>query len=189
MEALLRSGATVWSLDDLRVLWREVDVNALRGKAKYYADRQRLLRVRKGIYALSRDYNPYELAQKLIRPSYISLESALRAHGVIRQYSSVITCIALYPREILVDGRTYRYHQMKGDILACPVGIEQRANYAMATPERAICDALYLGFQPDAGRYRQWDVALLCRLEKEFSVPRVTEGLSHILTLRVDSSV
>lgn len=181
MEALLRSGATVWALDDLRILWKEADANALRDKAKYYVDKKKLLRLRRGIYALSHEYDHLELAQKLIRPSYLSLETALRAHGVIFQCSTVITSVASYPREIVINEHTYRYHQIKEGILALPVGIEQGRHYAMATAERALCDSLYLGFQPDIGTHYQWETALLERLEREFSVPRVTEGIHHIL--------
>jgi predicted transcriptional regulator of viral defense system len=181
IEALLQSGATVWTIHDLRVLWKEAHAGALRDKVKYYVDCQRLLRLRKGLYALRKEYDPFELAQKLIQPSYISLESALREHGVLKQYSSTITCIAPYPREVIIDRRLYRYHRIKADLLSLPLGIEHRSHYDIASPERALCDAFYLGFQPDIGGHHQWNCRLLRDLRREFSVPRVSDGLSFLL--------
>ena len=47
-----------------------------------------LLHIRRGVYQLAKRYqrkplNPFELAQKIYGPSYISFESALSYHGLI----------------------------------------------------------------------------------------------------------
>jgi len=179
IEALLQSGHTVWSLGDLRILWGGVNPAALKSQVQYYQKSGRIIRIHRGIYALKKDYDPYELAQKLVCPSYISLESALRHHGIIHQYSNVFTCIAPYSRTFLVDQYEYRYHKMNTVLLSCPIGIQYSNAYAMALPERALFDALYLGFNPDVSSRENWDTTLLKKLAQEFSFPRVTSGLQQ----------
>ena len=179
IQALLTSGTTVFTTDDLRQLWPSPTDNALKLKITYYVRTRQIIRLTQGIYALDAEYNPLELAQKLQTPSYISLDTALRKMGIIQQYSTEITCIGMYPRTYDVDGKHIRYHQMTTTLLSYPLGIEQTATYAIALPERALVDALYLGFQPDVGRHRHWDTHLLGKLIKEFAVPRVLQGLQQ----------
>ncbi len=179
IQALLTSGATVFTTDDLRQLWPSPTDNSLKLKITYYVRTRQIIRLTKGVYALDAQYNPLELAQKLQAPSYISLDTALRKVGIIQQYSTDITCIGTYPRTYEVDGKNIRYHQMSRTLLSYPLGIEQTATYAIALPERALVDVLYLGFQPDVDRYGHWDTQLLRKLVKEFSVPRVLQGLQQ----------
>jgi hypothetical protein len=179
IEALLQSGHTVWSLGDLRILWGTENSASLKSQVQYYCRSGRMIRLRRGIYALNKDYHSYELAQKLVYPSYISLESALRHHGIIHQYSNVLTCIAQYSRTFLIDEHEYQYHKISTTLLSCPIGIQYSNAYAMALPERALCDALYLGFKPDVSAKENWDISLLKKLTQEFSFPRVTSGLQQ----------
>jgi hypothetical protein len=39
---------------------------------------------------------------------------------------------------------TFTYHKLKNELLSNPLGIIQTGKYAIATPERAVCDRLYL---------------------------------------------
>ena len=64
--------------------------------------------------------------------------------GVTFQYSSEITCISYQSRTIEVDGKNYSFRQMNKMIWANMLGIEQRDNIAIATPERAFLDMVYL---------------------------------------------
>ena len=47
-------------------------------------------------------------------------------------------------REIDVDGNTYSYRRIKGDIIINTIGIIRKDNINIATPERAFLDMLYL---------------------------------------------
>lgn len=178
IQALLQDPSTVYTADDLRILWN-IQSNSFYETIKYYLRTNQIVRLAKGIYTLNRNYNPLELAQKLQTPSYISLETALRQAGVIQQYSEELTCVGTYPRVYEVDGKTIRYHQMNQSLLSYPAGIQQTAVYNIATPERALVDSLYFGFQPDVERYKDWDTRMLRKLEKEYNVPRVTLGLQQ----------
>ncbi len=84
------------------------------------------------------------MACALLKPSYISLEYVLARAGVTFQYSNEITCISYQPRTIEVDGKSYVFRQVNKMIWANMLGIEQRDNIAIATPERAFLDMVYL---------------------------------------------
>jgi len=84
------------------------------------------------------------MACTLLKPSYISLEYVLARSGVTFQYSSEITCISYQTRTIEVDGKSYAFRKINPMIWANMLGIEQRDNIAIASPERAFLDMVYL---------------------------------------------
>lgn len=135
---------TVFSLADIAMLIPADDSKWLAHKANYYVRSNKLLNIRRGIYAKP-DYNPEEFACKLYTPSYISLEYVLQRAGVIFQYGSSYTCISYLTRQIEADGRTYSYRKIKGNIMIDTTGIlRDKSNINIATPERAFLDMLYL---------------------------------------------
>lgn len=144
IEKLYQSGKTVFTIKDLRIIWAEQNPDALKASVKYFVDAKKLQRLKKGIYSLPSGYEIFELSQKLISPSYISLETALQKHGIIFQYFSAITSIASYSRTFIINGQKFHYHSMKKEIFLNPSGIVKEKNYLIASPERAICDFIYL---------------------------------------------
>jgi predicted transcriptional regulator of viral defense system len=76
----------------------DVDTVDLGRQLSRWATSGRLLQLRRGIYALPETYrarrpNPFEVANLLERPSYVSLESALSHHGVIPEAVFVTTSV------------------------------------------------------------------------------------------------
>lgn len=97
-----------------------------------------------GIWGLIH-YDVLELANVLRTPSYISLETVLSWAGIIFQdYSHQISCIANRTDEKQVWAYSFSYYKIKNDILHNPLGIISKESYSIATPERALCDRLYL---------------------------------------------
>ena len=64
--------------------------------------------------------------------------------GVTFQFSDEITSISYQTRTIEVDGRAYSFRKINPIIGRDMQGIEQRDNIAIATPERAFFDMMYL---------------------------------------------
>lgn len=144
-ELLLSSSQTVFTVDDLAVLWQMTDRSRLWESIKYYLRTNRLHSIQRGVYALSEDYSPFEAAVKLFPPAYISYTSALAYHGAFFQYSSEIHVMAQASKRLKVmSGQVFIYHQLKNYILLNQMGIEKLDGYWMATLERAICDTSYL---------------------------------------------
>lgn len=143
MLALSESPRTAFNTKSIALLINEKRDSSLTKKLNYYVQKGLLLNPRKGIYA-KRNYNSEELAGLVFVPSYISLEYVLQKAGVIFQYDSAITSVSYLSREIEMLEQTFRYQQIKGEILYNLEGIERRDNINVATPERAILDMMYL---------------------------------------------
>lgn len=144
IEILYKTRKTVFSIHDLRLLWEETNPNALKSSIAYFVSKNKLIRIRNGIYALEENFNHLELAQRLITPSYLSLSTALQFHGIVYQAQAEITSFALYNRSLTVANTTFKFHQMSPSILINPQGIAIDNRFSMASPERAICDWVYL---------------------------------------------
>ena len=143
MLTLSESPRTAFNSKSISLLLNEKRDTSLAKRLNYYVQKGLLLNPRKGIYA-KRNSNPEELAGLVFVPSYISLEYVLQKSGVIFQYDSAITSVSYLSREIEMLGQTFRYRQIKGEILYNLEGIERRDNINIATPERAILDMMYL---------------------------------------------
>lgn len=143
LNIILSSSRTVFTSQWLALTNRTRDRKSLSRSLMYYAQKGMLINPRKGIYAKTK-YNEQEMACSLFSPSYISLEYVLSRSGITFQYSSEITCISYQNRTIEVDGHSYVFRRINPIIWTNMLGIEQRDNIAIATPERAFLDMVYL---------------------------------------------
>ena len=143
MMVLGDSPRTAFNTRSVALLLDERRDVSLTKRLNYYVKKGFLLNPRKGIYA-KKNFNPEELAGMVFVPSYISLEYVLQKAGVIFQYDSAITSVSYLNREIEMCGLSYRYSQVKGEILCNLEGIERHDNIYIATPERALLDMMYL---------------------------------------------
>lgn len=144
LKKILRTNQTVFSFKDLILQFRTDDTEALKSKISYYIKKGDLYHIRRGLYAKDANYNRFELATKILTPSYISFETVLARAGVIFQYYSQIFVASYQTREIICDETTYSFKTIKPRILTNPEGIELLETYSIATPERAFLDTIYL---------------------------------------------
>jgi len=147
LSSVLRSKRTVFSTKDLALLWREANTGATRVRLNYYAEKGDLYRVRRGLYAKSKDYDPYDLATRILTPSYISFETVLVREGNIFQFYEPIFLASYTTRDLRIDGQSYRFRKIKDEILLNESGVRTVNEISTATRERALLDTLYL--QPD----------------------------------------
>ena len=143
LDILLRSKNSVFSTKDIALLWRETQTGTAQVRLNYYVKAGKLIRVRRGIYAKDKNYDKYEFATKIFRPSYVSFETVLGASGMTFQYYGNIFIASYIKREIKCDGQTYSFVKIKDTILSNPKGIDQAGEYAIATKERAFLDTIY----------------------------------------------
>lgn len=143
INTILSSSRTVFTSQWLSLVCANRDRQSLRRSLMYHAQKGMLLNPRRGIYAKPQ-YNEQEMACALLKPSYISMEYVLARAGVTFQYSDEITCVSYQGRTIEIDGKSYVFRQINPMIWANMQGIEQRDNIAIATPERAFLDMMYL---------------------------------------------
>lgn len=144
----LISEQTVFSFKDLLLQWgQELTPAQLAAKINYRVKQGDLYQIRRGLYAKNANYNHLELAAKILTPAYISFETVLNMAGINFQYYRQIFVASYQTRTINCDGASYVFKQLKSIILTNNTGIETRQNYAIATPERAFLDTVYLNTQ------------------------------------------
>ncbi|MDR1104947.1 MAG: hypothetical protein LBL44_01195 [Treponema sp.] len=138
---------------DPRRVFNLADIAMIDGKAgflnqklHYWVKTGKILNPRRGIYAKP-GFSQEELACKLYRPSYLSLEYVLQKAGVIFQYDSRITLVGALSRKLKTSGVVLEYRKIKGAILLQTTGLVMDNAVSMASPERAFLDMLYL--EPD----------------------------------------
>ncbi|MEW5941503.1 MAG: hypothetical protein AB1750_17695 [Chloroflexota bacterium] len=144
LETILRSPKTVFTFEDVSLLWGEPSTQAVRVRLSYYVGRGRLYRIRRGLYAKDKNYNKLEFATRIYPPSYVSFETILAREGLIFQFHAEISVASYLTRDIEVDGQIYSFRKIKTPILINPVGVENRNETSLAARERAFLDTLYL---------------------------------------------
>jgi predicted transcriptional regulator of viral defense system len=104
------------------------------------------LKERRGLYSLKRNSPPlWFLANRLLRPSYISLESAMAHHGAIPESVYGVTSVTpLITRTFNALGTVFTYHKVKKSAYRGyrPLNIEG-TTVLVAEPEKALADYLY----------------------------------------------
>lgn len=143
LETILESPKTVFTLQSLMMLTGCSDTKKLTKSLHYYTNGGKILNPRKGVYTKLK-YDEQEMACSIFRPSYISLEYVLGRAGVVFQWDDTITSVSYLSREVDVDGKSYHFRKINPMIWAGMEGIEQRGSVAMATPEKAFLDTVYL---------------------------------------------
>ncbi len=148
LKILMDSGKTVFTPQDLRTLWEDGMLNAKTNAVRMVA-KGLILRIAKGYYALNKQYNVYELANRMVTPSYVSFQSALAYAGISFQVRNQIECAARANARKKRGTILYVYYVLKDDLFFNLDGIRIKEGISIASPERAILDSLYLGFLPD----------------------------------------
>lgn len=142
--AIIKSKKTVFTFQEIKkILGIPTDAGV-----KSFLQRAKANRLLYGHYKGIRtlhNYDPFEFAQIFRPQSYISLETVLFKEGVFFQYyGNTISCASTDSRNYVIDGKTYAFYKIKSDILNNPIGIRNYEHYRIATPERALCDYVYL---------------------------------------------
>jgi len=155
---LQKTRRRVFTAQDLGVLWNYKDSRKLYELIKYYVNNKQIYRLSKGLYSLdeydkdslSLDSNLlFEVANKLVRNSYISLFTALKFYGVVFQYYGEIYSVSNKPAVKSIKGIRFVYKKIKDDVLFNDIGIIKKGLARIAGVERSICDSLY--FFPKLG--------------------------------------
>ncbi|MBU1719233.1 MAG: hypothetical protein KKA07_09180 [Bacteroidetes bacterium] len=141
---LFQDWRTVFELNEVAMLLHETNFANLKQKLHYYVHIGVLGNPRRGIY-VKKNYNPEEIACKLFKPSYLSLEYVLQQSGIIFQYTNHLTMVSYLSRRLEISGHHLLFRKIKNEILLNTEGIiRDRVGVNIASPERAFLDTLYL---------------------------------------------
>ncbi len=140
---LIHSNKTVfWKRDIMNIL--DFKTNMALDKFLYRAKKEWFLEnIFYWIYNF-KNYNIFELACKLKKKSYISLETVLKKEGVIFQYYETVFLISDNSFKKTVWWQIFQFNKIKDSVLLNPLWVINKWNYIIASKERAICDRIYL---------------------------------------------
>ena len=121
------------------------------GRVKRLIQQGKMLHIRRGLYYLTEMHgavkpHPFELAQYIYAPSYISLESALAYHQLIPEAVYIITsACAKRSKEFHTPIGVFSYLHLPAENFYSGVELITENNYRfmMAKPWKAICDYIY----------------------------------------------
>ncbi len=163
LKILIDSGKTVFRPIELQMLWQEAPphtkTNALR-----MAEKGLIVQLAKGYYALNKDYNVYELANRIVSPSYVSFDSALFYFHVNFQFKKNISSAATLNYQKTIKNNLFEYFIMKESLFFNLEGIYLRDHISMACPERAVLDCFYFGFLPNIDDKEKLNIPYLRKL-------------------------
>lgn len=178
----------------------EVDPNDVRRQLSRWVKAGRLYQLRRGLYALAPPFqkvkpHPFIIANRVVRGSYVSLQSALAHYGLIPDVVPVVTSVTTgRPGRWETPLGAYEFRHIKASLFfsyrLVEVSPGQRA--FLATPEKALLDLAYLHPGGDSPAYLQalrlqnlerLDLDALQRLAEEAGKPKLRRAAACIAQL------
>lgn len=105
--------------------------------------------IRRGIYETRRDIPGYLIAGSVYGPSYLSFDFALSRYGLIPEAVYTFTSATYGKKKNKTYQNifgTYTYRDIPGEVYHLGIMFEKEREYIyqIATPEKALCDKLYI---------------------------------------------
>ncbi len=176
----------------------DVDPANVRRQLSRWTQAGRIYQLRRGMYALAPPFqkvkpHPFLVANRLVRGSYISLQSALAYHGWIPEAVPVATSVtARRPGRWDTPLGVYEYRHVKKELLFgyqwAEVGNDQWA--FVATGEKALLDLVHLQPRGDNPEYlrqlrlqnlEQLDLDRLQEQAARARSPKLCRAAEHIM--------
>lgn len=126
------------------------DYKSPRNKIANLETEGKLIRLKRGLYVVSPDESQKLLSTELIAnhiygPSYVSMESALKYYGLIRESVRVLRSITT-KRSRVFENSISRFEYINCSEKYYSIGINQKIgngySFLIASPEKALCDLI-----------------------------------------------
>jgi len=176
----------------------DVDPADVRRQLSRWTSNGRLYQLRRGLYALAPPYqkvkaHPFTIANRLVRPSYVSLQSALGYYGLIPETVPVTTSVTTgRPGEFSTPLGDFVFRHVQVSLFRefRAVEVANRHEAFVATPEKALLDLLYLEKGSDSEAFLtemrldiddNLDLTDLEILSKSFNQIKVHRAVRHLI--------
>lgn len=118
-------------------------------KIKSEVSKGNLILLKRGLYETDKNQKGHLLASYMKSPSYLSFEYALSFYGLIPEMVNVYTsatCNERHTFEYKNQYGTFTYQDVPEDVyrFGITIGEDNGYIYIIATPEKALCDYLYI---------------------------------------------
>lgn len=138
------------------LLTGEVDLANVRRQLSRWTSSGKLYQLRRGLYALAPPFqkikpHPFLIANRMVRGSYVSCQSALAYYGLIPEYVPTVTSVTSgRPARWQTPFGNFEFYHLKIDLLRGYRQVEAAEGQKsfIAAPEKALLDLIHL--QPGA---------------------------------------
>ncbi|MCP9455540.1 MAG: hypothetical protein NNA18_05470 [Nitrospira sp.] len=150
----------------------EVSPDDVRRQLSRWTRAGRILQLRRGVYTLAPPYQKikpahFVIANRMVRGSYVSCQSALAFYNLIPEYTPVVVSVAASrPARWQTPFGTFEFRHIKVDWLAGYRNLDLGGGQTafVATPEKALLDLIYL--QPSGDEPQSLEALRLQNLER-----------------------
>lgn len=165
----------------------------------------RVYQLRRGLYALAPPYqkvkpHPFLVANRLVRGSYVSCQSALAYHGMIPEHTPVVVSVSTRrPCRWDTPLGSFQFRHIRRELLYgfSRLEMSQGQQAFVATPEKGLLDLVYLQPGADAPEYLQelrlqnldtLDLEELKRQAERVESPKLRRAVACIADLARDEA-
>jgi len=180
----------------------DVDRANLQKQLSRWTAAGKIHQLRRGLYTLAEPYrqkdpHPFLIANRLIAPSYVSLQSALAYYDLIPESVPQVLSITSKLRSKVIETSlgSFRYHNIQSPLFSgfslVQVSIDQSAY--LARPEKALLDLIYLTKQSHTPEYLdslrlqnldQLDMDWMKKTAREFGLKKLVRAVDHLFIIR-----
>jgi predicted transcriptional regulator of viral defense system len=179
----------------------DVDPVHVRRQLGRWVKAGKVYQLRRGLYALAPPFqqtkpHPFLIANQLVRPSYVSLQSALAFYGLIPEYVPLTTSVTSdRPQELSTPLGSYQFQRVRTDRFFAfhleDLGEGQSAY--LAEPEKALLDLVYLWPGGEELSYLRSlrlqnlegiDPERLVEIARDFDSPKIERAAENIILIK-----
>jgi len=139
----------------------EIDPADVRRQLSRWTKAGRLYQLRRGLYALAPPFqkvkpHPFFIANRMVRGSYVSCQSALEHYGLIPDYvPTTISVTAGRPSRWETPLGNFEFHHLKVNLMRGYklIDLVEGQKAFVATPEKALLDLIHLRPGADSPAY------------------------------------
>lgn len=143
------------------LLTGEVDPANVRRQLSRWTNSGKLYQLRRGLYALAPPFqkikpHPFLIANRMVRGSYVSCQSALAYYSLIPEYVPTVTSVTTgRPARWETPFGIFEFYHLKSDLLRGyrQVEVAEGRKAFIAAPEKALLDLIYLHPGADSPMY------------------------------------
>jgi hypothetical protein len=169
----------------------------IRKQLSRWAKNGRIYLLRRGLYVLASPYrkkypHPFSVANKMVKSSYVSCQSALSYYGMIPEYTPAVTSVTVRrPGIWSTELGRFEFRHIKSsffhDYDLKEVGEDQTA--FIATPEKSLLDLIYLVPESHTRHYltelrlhfpETFNLQFFQKLADHMKSPKLTKAAANI---------
>lgn len=140
-EKIRNSGLKVIDIADLCILLG-VTPQSARVIATRMVTHGIITRLKRNLYILAgSEINNFAISNRLIKPSYVSFESALNYWGMTTQIPEVIASAATRSKNFNIAGKEFSFSNLPKNLFN--FGFQKETDFFIADPEKTLLDMIY----------------------------------------------